>query len=181
MEFLKAAYEHQLVPEALTIPGRKELFDHGVEFVLSLQIKNACMTVYTGRFSLRYPTFSTDDVISTTVPRVIDSAHFFTQGLFGREAENITFLTTDNFSDPVSWLTPWSACPKLSFSNESVREWAKKYILPIVERLDNLIPGVGFSLKDIRGALYACPYDLAARDNSPWCNVFTTDELKGLE
>ncbi|KAN0100054.1 Histidine phosphatase superfamily [Tylopilus felleus] len=165
LEFLKAGYEDQLVLDALTIPGRKELFDHGVEF------------------SLRYPTFSTNDVVSTTVPRVIDSAHFFAQGFFGREAENITFLTTNDFSDPVSWLTPSSACPKLSFgkSVQVAQEWAKKFVPPIVERLNNLIPGDGFSFNDTHGALYACPYDLAARDNSPWCNVFTTEELKGLE
>lgn len=60
-------------------------------------------------------------------------------------------------------------------------QWAAKYIPPIVERLDKLIPGVNFSVDAIRGALYACPYDLAARNRSPWCNVFTTHELRGLE
>lgn len=64
---------------------------------------------------------------------------------------------------------------------QAAERWAKKYVRPIVERLDKLIPGVGFSLDDIRGALYACPYDLAARNKSPWCDVFTAHELRGLE
>jgi acid phosphatase len=66
------------------------------------------------RFALRYPTFSTDEVVSTTVQRVIDSARFFSQGFFGREAEDTHFLTTDDFKDPVSWLVPWESCPNLS-------------------------------------------------------------------
>jgi hypothetical protein len=44
LEFLKEGYEYQLVPEELTIVGRKELFEHGVEFVHSVRIKGACMT-----------------------------------------------------------------------------------------------------------------------------------------
>ena len=61
------------------------------------------------------------------------------------------------------------------------QKWVERYIPPIVERLNKLVPGVEFSLDDIRGALYACPYDLAARNRSPWCNVFTAHELHGLE
>ncbi|KAF8435759.1 phosphoglycerate mutase-like protein [Boletus edulis BED1] len=165
LKFLKQGYKYDLVPEELTIVGRKELFDHGVEF------------------SFRYPTFSTKEVVSTNVQRVIDSAHFFSQGFFGRGAENVTFLTTDNFTDPVSWLVPWESCPKLSYVEpyEAAQKWAKEYIPPIVERLNGLIPGVGFFLNATRGALYGCPYDLAARGKSPWCGVFTARELRGLE
>ena len=55
-----------------------------------------------------------NEVVSTTVQRVIDSAHFFSQGFFGHEAENVNFLTMDNFDDPVSWLAPWESCLNLS-------------------------------------------------------------------
>ena len=64
---------------------------------------------------------------------------------------------------------------------QAADKWANKYIPPIMKRLDKLIPGVNFTLDDIHGALYACPYDLAARNRSPWCNVFTEHELRGLE
>ena len=62
----------------------------------------------TRRFALRYPTLSTDLVSSTTVPRVIDSSHFFAQGFFGLDAKDIEFLAVSD--DPVSWLTPWISC-----------------------------------------------------------------------
>ena len=64
---------------------------------------------------------------------------------------------------------------------QSAHKWAKNYLPPIAERLNKLIPGVNFSLDDIRGALNACPYDLAARGRSPWCNVFTAYELRSIE
>ena len=69
----------------------------------------------------------------------------------------------------------------LVYIQAASQKWAEKYIPPIVERLNKLIPGVGFTLDGIRGAVYACPYDLAAGHKSPWCNVFTAHELRGLE
>ena len=64
--------------------------------------------LYTCRFALRYPTLSTDLISSTTVPRVIDSSHFFAQGFFGLDAKDVEFLAVSD--DPVSWLTPWKSC-----------------------------------------------------------------------
>ena len=116
LEFLKEGYEYDLVPQELTVVGRKELFDHGVEFVHFCPCQKCLCNLQTCRFALRYPTFSTDEVVSTTVPRVIDSAHFFSQGFFGREEEDIIFLTTDNFTDPVPWLVPWKSCRGLSYT-----------------------------------------------------------------
>lgn len=41
-QFLKEGYEYQLVPQELTIVGRRELFDHGVEYAsLSVEIEIA--------------------------------------------------------------------------------------------------------------------------------------------
>lgn len=203
LEFLREGYESQLVPEELTVVGRKELFDHGVGFVCLRPNQECIHDLQTHRFALRYPTFSTDEVVSTTVPRVIDSAHFFSQGFFGREAEDITYLTTADFEDPVSWLVPWESCPKVPYAGpaqvsiilwlvcpavlltmvyvQAAREWAERYTPHIAKRLNKLVPGVGFSFNVTQGALYACPYDLAARNWSPWCNVFKAHELKGLE
>lgn len=64
---------------------------------------------------------------------------------------------------------------------QAIKEWVNKYIPPITERLNHLLPGVGLSNDDVQGALLACPYDLAARGESPWCKVFLPHELKGLE
>lgn len=203
LEFLKEGYKYEVPPEDLTIVGRKELFNHGVECVHLCLDQECSYDFRTCRFAFRYPTFSTDEVVSTTVPRVIDSAHFFSQGFFGREAENITFLTTKDFTDPVSWLDTWKSCPGIPYIPtmevnfimgtvyllslmmtiyiQAVTKWANVYIPPIVERLNELIPGVDFTPDDIHGALYACPYDLAAGNKSPWCDVFAVHDFRDLE
>lgn len=163
LRFLKHGYKSDLVPKNLTIIGRQQLFDHGVEF---------------GR---RYPGFSTDFVLSSTAQRVIDSAFYFTQGMFGREMD---IVTVDKLGLPVNWILPWESCPKFSPWSELEAEratWAKKYIPVIKQRLSALLPGVELSDEDIRGALYACPYDLAAHDVSPWCEVFKPHELAAFD
>ncbi|KAH7913207.1 histidine phosphatase superfamily, partial [Hygrophoropsis aurantiaca] len=48
---------------------------------------------------------------------------------------------------------------------------------PITRRLNKLLPGVHLSDDDTHGALFACAYDLAAYNSSPWCNVFSSTEL----
>lgn len=64
---------------------------------------------------------------------------------------------------------------------QPIEEWKAKYVPPITRRLNHLLPGVGLSDNDTQGALFACPYDLAARGKSPWCGVFLPHELMGLE
>ncbi|KAH0827169.1 phosphoglycerate mutase-like protein [Lanmaoa asiatica] len=185
LQFLKEGYDYQLVPQELTIVGRRELFDHGVQYAcLSVEIEIACtydLQFY--RFALHYPTLSTDVVLSSPVQRVIDSSYFFAQGFFGLKAENVTFRMVTDLDDPVSWINPWKSCPRFSHhqSHQAASQWAAKYVPPIAQRLDKLVPGINISVGDARGALYACPFDLAARNQSPWCNVFSTRELQNLE
>ncbi|KAG9310348.1 histidine phosphatase superfamily [Chiua virens] len=162
LQFLKKGYTSKLVAEELSIVGRKELFNLGVEF------------------RQRYPEFSTDVAATSPVQRVMDSAHFFMQGCFGLQAKNVNLKTTDCYPDPVNWILPWNSCPKLSNSRgkglDVADEWAKVYISDITKRLTALT-GVKFTDDATRGALYACPYDLAAGNPAPWCDVFTAEEI----
>ncbi len=52
-----------------------------------------------------------------------------------------------------------------------------------MDRLNGLIPGIGFNSDDIHGAFYACGYDLAAHGpgRSPWCGVFSEQEWLDYE
>ncbi|KAI6096754.1 phosphoglycerate mutase-like protein [Pisolithus sp. B1] len=152
-----------LVPKNLTIIGRQQLFDNGVEF------------------ALHYPGFLTDFVLSSTTQRVIDSASYFTQGMFGR---NVDIVTVDKLELPVNWILPWESCPKFSPWVELEAErakWAKKYIPLVGQRLSALLPGTELSDEDIRGALNACPYVLAPHNVSPWCGVFEPHELAAFD
>lgn len=102
-------YESHLDPENLTIIGRQQLFNHGVECVYPSIVLSNCADVLS-RFGMKYPNFTTETLLSSTTQRVIDSMYFFAQGRFGREVEDKKLLTVDDMSDPVSWITPWTSC-----------------------------------------------------------------------
>ncbi|KAG2368256.1 histidine phosphatase superfamily [Suillus spraguei] len=156
-------YESHLHLDNLTIIGRQQLFDHGVEF------------------GVEYPNFTTETLLSSTSPRVIDSMYLFAQGRFGREVEDKDLLTVDG---PVSWITPWTSCPDLdwAYAYKLANDWSTLYLPKITERLNDLLPsGVFLTDDNTHGALYACAYDLAAGYESPWCDVFHADELADFE
>ncbi|KAG0707768.1 histidine phosphatase superfamily [Suillus ampliporus] len=151
--FLKKGYKSHLEPGKLTIVGRQELFDHGVEF------------------GSKYPNFDTDTLLSSDAPRTIDSMYFFGLGRFGRKLEDKELLTFHDMPDPISWITPWTTCP----SDWQCRRNGATYTSPKSLRWNELLPDI--DLTDD----YACAYDLAARDESPWCNVFHADELANFQ
>ncbi|KAF9222916.1 phosphoglycerate mutase-like protein [Gyrodon lividus] len=167
LRFLKEGYEYDLVPEALTIIGRQQLFNHGVEF------------------ALKYPNLSTNTILSSWWERVIESAHFFALGDFGPDSQDVQFKTVDDLAVDVNWILPWDACPNYgsgaAVALQAAYMWAARYIPPITARLNELLPGVNLIDEDTHGALFACPYDLAARNKSPWCDVFLPGELRDLE
>jgi len=112
LQFLKNGYDFRMEAQSLSMIGRQQLFNHGVEYAmshsLSLPLSDADVC---SRFGLKYPNFTTDTLLSSDVQRVIDSMYFFAQGRFGREIANKTLLTVKDTPDPVSWITPWKHCP----------------------------------------------------------------------
>ncbi|OAX38734.1 phosphoglycerate mutase-like protein, partial [Rhizopogon vinicolor AM-OR11-026] len=165
LQFLKNGYHFDMEEQSLTIIGRQQLFNHGVEF------------------GLKYPNFTTETLLSSDVQRVTDTMYFFAQGRFGREIENKTLLTVKDRHDLVSWVTPWDHCPGIDwqYGKKASNQWSSTYLPPITYRLNRLLPGVGLNDTDTHGALYACAYDLAAGKESPWCNVFYAHELEAFE
>jgi hypothetical protein len=121
-------YESHLDPENLTIIGRQQLFDHGVEYAYPSIVLSSCANV-PSRFGVKYPNFTTKTLLSSTTQRVIDSMYFFAQGRFGREAEDKDLLTVDDTPGPVSWITPWTSCPGIDWHYGSK---ASKSVLIIV-------------------------------------------------
>jgi acid phosphatase len=111
LHFLKNGYDLHLQPENLTIIGRQQLFNHGVEYALSCSSPPSNDTDVDSRFGLKYPNFTTDTLLSSYSQRVIDSMYFFAQGRFGREVEGKKLLTVSDLHDPVSWIIPEASCP----------------------------------------------------------------------
>ncbi|KAG1782587.1 phosphoglycerate mutase-like protein [Suillus placidus] len=136
-------YESHLDPENMTIIGRQQLFNHGVEF------------------GVKYPNFTTETVLSSKSPRVFDSMYFFAQGRFGREVEDKNLLSVDVIPGPMA------------------NEWSDSYLPSITKRLNDLLPyGVSSTDNDTHGALYACSYDLAAGDESPYVGYLAPNDAR---
>ncbi|KAH7926093.1 phosphoglycerate mutase-like protein [Leucogyrophana mollusca] len=168
MAFLKDGYVTELGHDNLTAPGRKELFTHGVNFLLE------------------YPHLHTDTILAGAQDRVIESAQWFGLAYFGRYFHNtsaINFTTIPEDSNTVSWITPMDTCAlwDYDYGNNATVTWGTVYLPPITKRLNKLLPDVGLTDYDTHGALYACAYDLAAYGVSPWCDVFTSKEIEDFE
>ncbi|KAJ6532022.1 phosphoglycerate mutase-like protein [Mycena capillaripes] len=168
LAFLKDGYTTSLGINNLTAPGRRQLFDHGVDF------------------RLRYPNLVATSVLAGNQDRVVESAQWFSQGFFGRdwpglEANMFKLINEDLVT--ISWITPMDTCPKwqYAYGQNAVDTWGAVYLPPIAKRLNKLVPGVNFTAGDAHGALYACAYDYAAYAASPWCGVFTEEEIMNFE
>ncbi|KAK0446262.1 histidine phosphatase superfamily [Armillaria borealis] len=168
LQFLKSGYVTTLGHDNLTAPGRKEMFDHGVNF------------------RLKYQHLEATSVLAGDQDRVVESAQWFSQGYFGREwaeLESRVFSTIPEDEVTISWITPMDTCANWAYSygGDAVETWDSVYLPAITERLNSMLPGVNLTDADTHGALYACAYDYAALRISPWCDVFNHDELANFE
>ncbi|KAH7913208.1 phosphoglycerate mutase-like protein [Hygrophoropsis aurantiaca] len=162
LQFLKQGYVTNLQIGRLTAVGRKQLFDHGVDFIF------------------RYPQLHAETFVAGNESRVIESSHWFGDGYLGMSASDAEYTTLPDGGN--NWIRPFIGCPawnEYMNSTATLPEviWSKKYIPPITRRLNKLLPGVNLSDDDTHGALFACAYDLASYNSSPWCNVFSPTEL----
>ncbi|KAH8651089.1 histidine phosphatase superfamily [Xylariales sp. PMI_506] len=156
----------------LTAPGRQQLFDHGVAL------------------KLKYPDLYTDVVLVGNQDRVVESAQWFMDGYYGRSVNSTATMNLINEDDEtVSWITAMDTCTDWDYDdgNDLVVEWDSVYLPPIAERinsaLEDVYPGVNFTADNVHGMLYACAYGTAVYGvgSSPWCSVFSPDEILNNE
>ncbi|KAI0379377.1 phosphoglycerate mutase-like protein [Hypomontagnella monticulosa] len=171
--FITKGWNSTLGTDALTAPGRQQLFDYGVAL------------------RLRYPDlYSETDVVAGDEDRVVESARWFMDGYYGRDSNStgtLRIIGEDN--DTVSWITPHQSCPKWDsdFGENSTTKWQGTYLPPIAKRINKLLakayPGIQFTPAHIHGMLYACAYETATYgiDSTPWCEVFKTHEIMDNE
>ncbi|KAF9493135.1 phosphoglycerate mutase-like protein [Pleurotus eryngii] len=168
LQFLRNGYVSDLGVGDLVEAGRQQLFAHGKSF------------------RAKYPTFKVDELQCSSVKRVVESTDYFGRGYFGDAwADNssamISIIPAD--SSTVSHITPWHVCKELSFdtADKVSAEWGSIYLPPITKRLNYLVPGLNFTTDDTLAAFQSCGYDYAAHDSSPWCDVFTDEEIEKFE
>ncbi|KAI7146696.1 phosphoglycerate mutase-like protein, partial [Hortaea werneckii] len=60
-------------------------------------------------------------------------------------------------------------------------EWRSHYLPPIVARLQRENPGISFTEAHVYSMQELCGFETIALGSSPWCDVFTKEELESFE
>ncbi|KAF1961874.1 acid phosphatase PHO12 precursor [Byssothecium circinans] len=169
-------YPEQQIAQ-LSTTGYKELYDMGATYRL--------------RYNTLY-TYNTPFVMwsnyYTSSPRVRDSARLFARGFLGPNATELGSIYALNSSVPESFmnsLAPSDLCPAYTDSGGSpqINTWANIYLPPIQRRLNNLIKGsFQFTQADTSIIPYLCGFETQITGSiSPWCSLFTEEEILQYE
>lgn len=135
--------------------------------------------------SLRYPALKKPNKVWTsTAERTELSAKSFIEGL-SRSNETKSVSVPESEAEGADSLTPYKGCPKYSssYGSDQSSVYQKKYTKPIMERFNNLAPGLNFTATDIAGMQQLCGYETVIRGSSPFCNseLFTSQDWLDFE
>ncbi|TGO83716.1 hypothetical protein BPOR_0603g00060 [Botrytis porri] len=159
----------QIAQESPT--GFKEAYDLGYQL----------RTRYQNLYSYGQPFISWANLY----PRVVQTAQNFVRGFLGSSASNLGVVVTINSTGSelalFDSLSPSDLCPSFVDGNETT--WNSIYLPPIHVRLQSLIKGnLNFSTTDVSIMPYLCGFESQITGTlSPWCGVFTDEELKQYE
>lgn len=141
------------------------------------------------RFATRFPrlfsNFSARDYVVgfTSRVRTQETAEAFLESLLSRQEY---FEVERNFLSPQDDLLQFhKECDKLIKKKEdtpaAVEAFEKgPYMLRLMDRLTWRL-GFNVTKGDLKMLLRACMFEYAIYDQSPWCSVFTEDDLKAVE
>ncbi|KAF9883844.1 hypothetical protein FE257_002735 [Aspergillus nanangensis] len=157
----------------VSVTGYKELYNLGVDL----------------RF--RYPSFYEDNtpflLWANDYQRTVDSARLFTRGYLGPNASygDIYAINADDPAATGNSLATSDICPnfKDTSGGDYATTWDKIYLPPITKRLNRLISG-NLTLTDSQVGIfpYLCGFETQITGHvSPWCDVFTKEEILQYE
>ncbi|KIM98232.1 hypothetical protein OIDMADRAFT_128149 [Oidiodendron maius Zn] len=120
--------------------------------------------------------------------RVVQSAQAFLQGylyVFAQTYGTVVSVNSTGSPDALGRsLGPSDLCP--AFTNNpgnNVTDWDNVWVPPTLKRINSMIKGnLTFSESDILFFPYLCAYESQILGRlSPWCSVFTNDELRSYQ
>ena len=161
----------------LSIGGYQELYSMGVQYRYTypdLYTENERFVLWANLYQ-------------PNVYRVVDSARLFARGYLGPNSTDVGEVYVINSTDPRSIansLAPSDLCPKYNDTSggENATTWAAAYLPPIVDRINGLLEGLNFSTSDVTIFPYLCGFESQITGKrSPWCDVFTEEEILQYE
>ncbi|KAK3307349.1 histidine acid phosphatase [Chaetomium strumarium] len=141
----------------------------------------------------RYPDLYNDGqyfpVWANNYTRVLQTAQMFVRGYLGPFAPtygNVVSVTAKGFVGAVGdSLAPSDMCPNFVDTSGATQQavWAAVFVPPIRKRLQAMITGnLTLTDGDITQIPYLCGFESQITGRlSPWCDVFTDDELKSYQ
>ncbi|KAI4835423.1 putative histidine acid phosphatase [Aureobasidium sp. EXF-8845] len=160
----------------ISIGGYKELYDMGVSY------------------RWRYPDFYTENTPFSVfanqypnAPRVVNSARLFARGYLGPNSTyGDIYVLKSNVPDSIAnSLAPSDSCPTYSDNGggDNLTTWNNLYLPAVTKRINSHIKGAfNFTDSDVTNFPYLCGFETQITGRrSPWCNIFTDDELRKYE
>ncbi|KAH9999148.1 phosphoglycerate mutase-like protein [Xylariaceae sp. FL0662B] len=141
----------------------------------------------------RYPVLYKDGdeffVWANNYTRVLQTASMFIRGFLGyKAAQNGSIISVTSTGFPAALgdsLSPSDMCPAFEDSEggDFKATWDDIWIPPIQARLQALVNGnLTLTASDVNQIPYLCGFESHITGQlSPWCNVFTDEELKQYE
>ncbi|EXJ72090.1 uncharacterized protein A1O5_04594 [Cladophialophora psammophila CBS 110553] len=130
---------------------------------------------------------------SCSSPRNVETAEHFANGFFGAEwktdgSAELVIIPEDE-DRGANTLTPGDTCLSYRADKEyghdhgyvKLAEWQGIFSPAIAERLAHDAVGIMFSPLDIYGMMEMCGFEILARGNSPWCDIFKRQEWLEFE
>ncbi|KAL6886766.1 histidine acid phosphatase [Trichoderma evansii] len=164
----------------ISLGGYKELYDMGYTY----------RTRYPQLYSENQTFVAWANMYQEHQPRVIDSARLFVRGYLGPNATTLGSIYVLNNTDPravANSLAPSDLCPMYRDTSGGINAttWNNIYLPAFAARLNALItpPGaLNFTISDVSQFPVLCGFESQITGTtSPFCALFTEDELRGFE
>lgn len=114
--------------------------------------------------------------------RVRQTALFFAEGFLGENFKNNVVkevILDEDKKFGLNTLVPRWGCPawNSTYYSEFVNKFPKTYLQNIVSRFVKSNPGLNVTTSDVSQLVQICAYEMNAKGYSPFCEIFTEDEL----
>lgn len=124
-------------------------------------------------------------------PRVVDTARYFAAGFYGLDWKDdmanlhVVPETDDLGADT---LTTGTTCTAYKSDPDGGRqkglakleEWQNTYLPPTIQRFEEQNPGLNLSIQEAWTMQELCGFEVLARGNSPWCELFNHTEWESF-
>lgn len=164
----------------ISLGGYKELQDMGYTY----------RTRYPQLYSENQTFLAWANMYQAHQPRVVDSARLFVRGYVGPNATTLGSVYVLNNTDPrglANSLAPSDLCPMYKDTSGGINAttWSNIYLPKITARINKLIAphsALNFTTSEVSQFPVLCGFESQITGSrSPFCDVFTKDELRDYE